>query len=110
MMPKFKEGIVSISMSLFKEVFKLRGIVCRRIIRAASLNDVWSMRRFQYLNRYLFEMVMSKGISAKFKGLGKKTLLKECLECEGTGYQILKSRHTFKTSRLSRGKLKCTYI
>lgn len=34
----------------------LRGKICQRIIKAASQNDVWSMSRFQFLNRYLFDL------------------------------------------------------
>jgi hypothetical protein len=38
------------------EVMKIRGKCCKKIIKAASLNDVWNMRRYQFLNTYLSKL------------------------------------------------------
>jgi len=39
--------------SLAFYVARVRGKACKRIIKAASLNDVWSMQRYQQINRYM---------------------------------------------------------
>lgn len=39
------------------ETEKLRGKVCRLIVKAASQNDMWRMKRYQYLNNYFFRIV-----------------------------------------------------
>lgn len=35
------------------DLMYLRGKVCKRVILAASSNDVWSMKRFAAINSYL---------------------------------------------------------
>ena len=35
------------------DLMYLRGRVCKRIMKAASLNDVWIMKRFAAINSYL---------------------------------------------------------
>jgi hypothetical protein len=37
-------------------VEKLRGKVCKKIIRAASKDNEWEMQRFQFINRFLAEL------------------------------------------------------
>lgn len=34
----------------------LRGKACKRVIKAASLNDTWSMKRYSAINSYLAEL------------------------------------------------------
>ncbi len=34
----------------------LRGKACKRVIKAASLNDFWSMKRYSAINSYLAEL------------------------------------------------------
>ncbi len=42
-----------LSFSLRKEVSSLRGKACKHIVKAASLNDTWSMKRYSAINSYL---------------------------------------------------------
>jgi hypothetical protein len=35
------------------DLMYLRGKACKRIMKAASLNEVWSMKRFAAINSYL---------------------------------------------------------
>jgi hypothetical protein len=38
------------------DLMYLRGKACKRIIKAASLNDTWSMNRYSAINSYLAEL------------------------------------------------------
>ena len=38
------------------DLMYLRGKACKRIMKAASLNDTWSMKRYSAINRYLAEL------------------------------------------------------
>ena len=44
------------SQVLRQEISALRGKTCKHIIKAASLNDTWSMRRYSVINSYLAEL------------------------------------------------------
>jgi hypothetical protein len=35
---------------------KLRGKACRKVMQSAARNDVWNMKRFAQINRYLAEL------------------------------------------------------
>jgi hypothetical protein len=48
---------MAVNKCLAREVDKLRGACCRRIMRAASSNDVWSMRRYSAINIYLYSLI-----------------------------------------------------
>jgi hypothetical protein len=45
-----------LSSSLRQEISSLRGKACKHIIKAASLNDTWSMKRYSVINSYLADL------------------------------------------------------
>ena len=45
-----------LSFSLRQEISSLRGKACKHIIKAASLNDTWSMKRYSAINSYLADL------------------------------------------------------
>jgi len=45
-----------LSFSLRQEISFLRGKACKHIIKAASLNDTWSMKRYSAINSYLADL------------------------------------------------------
>ena len=45
-----------LSFSLGQEISSLRGKACKHIIKAASLNDTWSMKRYSAINSYLADL------------------------------------------------------
>ncbi|MGO8805641.1 MAG: hypothetical protein ACLQO7_03410 [Candidatus Bathyarchaeia archaeon] len=45
-----------LSILLRKEISSLRGKACKRIIKAASLNDTWNMKRYSAINIYLADL------------------------------------------------------
>lgn len=42
-----------------KEIEHLRSRCCHNIQVAASKNDLWRMQRFQFLNRYFYDLEFS---------------------------------------------------
>ena len=42
--------------ALKQEISSLRGKACKRVIKAASLNDSWSVKRYSAINSYLGEL------------------------------------------------------
>ena len=49
-----------LEVSILNEVGRLRGKVCKRIIKSASLNDFWGMKRYAAINGYLSEVTQNK--------------------------------------------------
>ena len=66
---------MSLSLELGKEISQLRGKVCKCIIKAASVNDACSMKRYSAINSYFAGLMAvktcSKPILAHSQGHGK---------------------------------------
>jgi len=97
--------------SLRQEVSSLRGKACKHIIKAASLNDTWSMKRYSAINGYLADLdehtvsshryvrgielmavkTCSKAISALSPRHGKSPCFSRCsiLKMVGADYPLL---------------------
>ena len=45
-----------LNLELRQEISSLRGKACKQIIKAASLNDAWSMKRYSAINSYLADL------------------------------------------------------
>ena len=45
-----------LSLELRQEISSLRGKACKHIIKAASLDDTWSMKRYSAINSFLAEL------------------------------------------------------
>ena len=39
-----------------KDINKLRGKACKKVLKAAAANDEWSMKRYAAINTYLTEL------------------------------------------------------
>ena len=46
-------GLLKAKDDRMNNLMYLRGKACKRVIKAASLNDFWSMKRYSAINSYL---------------------------------------------------------
>ena len=86
---------MSHSLELRKEISHLRGKACRQVIKAASKNDAWSMKRYAAINSYFANLMSvktcSKAISTYGLGHGKSPCFLQVafLRLGGPDYPLL---------------------
>jgi hypothetical protein len=45
-----------LNLDLRQEISSLRGKACKQVIKAASINDAWSMKRYSAINSYMADL------------------------------------------------------